>query len=157
MNPRITPKEHVLIMGAIRRIYSRSELRRGAILVSSAPDFMDMTRPRVKKWSICPKCQQFIPTYLMEVYHVSPVVPLDKTLQEMSWEELINNIWCEPSNLIALCKPCHLTKSTIENSIRRDNKREKRSNVKRCKSIKRPIKTTRKRIVNRRARKSSRR
>lgn len=149
MNPRITPKERGLIKGALRRVFSRSELRKTALAKADAPGVVSMNRPRVKKWSTCPICVKYIPTYLMQVDHVNPIIPLDMSLQEISWDTLIDNIWCNPSNLVAMCKECHLTKTKEEGKIRRANKKEK-NNVKRCKSVKRPSKTSRKGIIRRR-------
>ena len=125
MNNPTNPKERNLIKGAIRRVFSRSELRKQAIDASRVEGYTDPNRPRVTKWSKCPECKQMTPTYLMEVDHVKPVVELDSTLEEMTWDELVNKIWCDITNLVAICKPCHKIKSKAEAKERRRLKKEK--------------------------------
>lgn len=119
----MTARERGLLKGAIRRVFSRSDLRKEA-LNQSYIEHTDSTRPRVKKWSRCPECKKATPTYLMQVDHQHPVVPLDKTLEDMSWDDVINNMWCETVNLIAMCKECHAVKTGQERKIRLRLKKE---------------------------------
>lgn len=121
----MTKKEQGLLKGAIRRVFSRSELRKLA-LDSVDIEHYDSKRPRVKKWSMCPVCQKPTPKYLMQVDHQIPLVPLDSSLDEMTWDDLVNRAWCELKNLQPMCKEDHLTKTKIETRIRRDNKRNKK-------------------------------
>ena len=123
-NPRITAKERGLIKGALRRVFSRSDLRKQA-LDASRVTHTDPSRPRVTKWSKCPNCEKFIPTYLMEVDHLLPVIPIDSSVQEIALDVLIDNIWCISDNLVAICKDCHKLKSKAENKLRRQLKKEK--------------------------------
>ena len=124
LNTKITNKERNLLKGAIRRVFSRSDLRKEA-LQKSIIQHSDPDRKRVTKWSKCPICGQPTPTYLMEVDHLKPVVPIGKNLEDMTWDELVNNIWCEASNLMAVCKPCHKIKSGQERKLRVLFKKEK--------------------------------
>lgn len=121
-NERLTAKDRGLIKGAIRRVFSRSPLRIGfvknAMITHSDPE-----RPRVTKWSRCWDCGQPTPTYLIQVDHVLPIVPLDKSLEDMTWDEIVNNIWCSDNNLATLCKICHSVKTKAENSQRRAYKK----------------------------------
>lgn len=114
----MTAKERNLLKGAIRRVFARSDLRR-AILAISVVDYSDEKRPRVKKWSLCPVCSQYIPTYLMVVDHVEPLVPISTSLENMSWDTVIDRTWCEKNNLKAICKPCHKIKTKRENKERK--------------------------------------
>lgn len=118
------PKERNLIKGAIRRVFSRSELRRQA-LDSTRIEHYDEERPRVTKWSWCTDCGIIEPTYLMEVDHVTPLVPLDGSLEDMTWDEVVNRTWCDPVNLKPKCKDCHSIKTKGENAERRRLKKEK--------------------------------
>lgn len=150
MNDRITPKERGLIKGALRRVFSRSELRQ-RVLDRARIEHYDPNRPRVKKWSRCEGCQKPTPTYLIDIDHIEPLVPLDKALVEMSIQELLDRQFCEESNLQNLCQdPCHLTKSVNEGKVRRANKKAKKrnSNVK-SKGTKRPATSDRKRTTTR--------
>lgn len=108
-------------------MFSRSDLRRTAIDASRI-DYTDPDRPRVKKWSRCPQCEKPIPTYLMEVDHKEPVVPIDTALEHMTADELVDRIWCDQKNLLAICKECHKIKSKAEQKARKRNKEGKSKN-----------------------------
>ncbi len=122
-NHRVTPKEWGLIKGALRRVFSRSELRK-SILIKSIVNYTDATRPRVKKWSVCDLCDEYTPTYQMVVDHITPVVPINLKASEMSIQLLVDNIWCAESNLQNLCKSCHNDKTRGENAARRKYRKD---------------------------------
>lgn len=124
----ITKKERGLIKGGIRRVFSRSELRR-SIINESRRSYTDASKPRVKNWSACPDCDTFIPTYLMEVDHVFPVVPITMSLEDMTWDEIVNRIWCAPENLKAICKDCHKIKTKAETKERALYRKEARKTM----------------------------
>jgi len=126
-NPRITKKERGLIKGALRRVFSRSDLRR-EVVAASVINHTDASRPRVKKWSQCKLCATKVPTYKIIVDHLDPVVPLDIAFEDMSVDVVIDRLWCEKNNLQFLCETCHNLKSKGENKLRREFK--KRSNKK---------------------------
>lgn len=117
-NPRMTAKERGLLKGAIRRVFSRSDLRRSALAAAQIVH-SDPSRPRVKKWGRCPDCLQPTPLYLMEVDHLLPIVPIGSALETMDADELINRVWCATEQLLAKCKPCHKVKTQAENKARR--------------------------------------
>lgn len=128
-NPRITKKERGLIKGGIRRAFSRSELRQKAI-AESRVDHYDPTRPRVKKWSRCSKCQKLVPTYQVELDHKDPIIPVDKSFEDMSLDEVVDRTWCDERLLQPMCPECHELKTQAENKIRRENKKNKKRDVK---------------------------
>lgn len=116
-------KERGLLKGAIRRIFSRSDLRRRA-LESTRIRHHDPLRPRVTKWSWCTECGLIEPSYLMEVDHVEPLIPLNKALEDMEWTEVVERTWCDLENLKPKCKDCHKSKTKVENAERRRLKKE---------------------------------
>lgn len=120
------PKERNLLKGAIRRTFSRSELRRKALDSATVKDYQDPSRKRVTRWGRCAECSKLEPLYLMEIDHKEPVVPLGSRLEDMSWDQVIDNVWCDESKLQALCKPCHKAKTKAEGVERRRIKKEKR-------------------------------
>lgn len=124
-NPK-HPKERNLLKGAIRRVYSRSESRKAVIDKNLVKNFNDPSRPRVTKWVFCNKCGLIFPKYLAEADHIEPIVPLDKALEDMSWDELIDNLWCDIEKQSCLCKVCHKTKTKEENRKRNENKKVRR-------------------------------
>lgn len=110
--------------GAVRRVFSRSELRRQVIEKYSI-EHHDESRPRVTKWVYCEECGLIFPRYLAEVDHLEPVVPLDKNLEDMTWTELVDAVWCDINNLRVVDKDCHKAKSKIERLERKRIKNEK--------------------------------
>ena len=126
-NPRMTVKERNLLKGAIRRVFSRSDLRRQALSICIIQDYHDPSRPRVTKWGRCSYCNKPEPLYLMQVDHQIPIIPTNSALEFMSWDEVVNRTWCEKNNLFPSCKPCHSAKSKIESKERRDYKRSKKN------------------------------
>jgi hypothetical protein len=122
-NERISAKERGLIKGAIRRVFSRSDLRR-SILEAGKVDYFDPNRPRVKKWTRCSACGKLTPTYLAEVDHTDPIIPVDRSLESMTWDEIIDRVFCSPNNLAILDKICHKLKTASENAERRKIKKE---------------------------------
>ena len=119
------PKERNLIKGAIRRVFSRSELRRKAIEQALVKDYADPKRPRVTKWGRCSECKEMTPLYKMQVDHKEPVIPLGSSLEEMSWDQVVDNVWCDERNLQPLCETCHKAKSKGEMVERRKLKKER--------------------------------
>lgn len=118
------PKERNLIKGAIRRVFSRSELRRKALDKAVVKDYSDPSRKRVTRWGRCAVCNKLEPAYLLEVDHLEPVVPQDSSLEQMTWDALVDRLWCDEDKLQAVCKPCHKLKSKKENKERRISKKE---------------------------------
>ena len=119
-------KERNLIKGALRRVFSRSELRRKILDKAVIKDYLDPNRKRVTRWCKCPKCKKMVPAYLMEVDHEEPLIPVGSTLDDMSWDQVIDGLWCDERKLQALCGECHDTKTQAENAERRRIKKEKK-------------------------------
>ncbi len=124
-NPRISPKERGLLKGAIRRVFSRSELRKSAV-ERGRIEHTEPQRPRVKKWSRCEMCLMPTASYEIQVDHKLPLVPVDSSLEEMSWDDLVNRCWCSIDNLQGICEECHKSKSKEEAALRKINKKLKK-------------------------------
>lgn len=54
--------------------------------------------------------------------HIDPVIPIDRTQQSMTLDELSDRIFCEIDNIQILCKDCHDIKSKLENLDRKEKK-----------------------------------
>lgn len=124
-NVRISKKERNLLKGAIRRVFARSELRK-AVIEKSKCIYHNPSRPRVKTWCFCPSCNNYIPKSYMEVDHITPLIGLMESLEGLSWDEVINRLWCEERNLQAICSDCHKKKTHAENKLRRRYKKVKK-------------------------------
>jgi len=124
-NPRITQKERGLLKGALRRVFSRSELRKAALdrvsITFNHPD-----RPRVTKWGFCERCGVIDASYKLEVDHLNPVIPLYSSLSETTLDELADRIWCEIEQLNVLCESCHKEKTSAEAALRNQFKKEQK-------------------------------
>lgn len=112
-------KERNLVKAALRRVFSRSELRKNA-LEKNVLELFDPNRPRVTKWVFCDICGLIFPKYLAQVDHIVPLIELDKTLESYTWDQIIERLWCEVNNLSVLDKACHKAKSKEENKQRRE-------------------------------------
>ena len=123
-NPRITKKEWGLIIGALRRAFSRSDLRRNAV-AKTVSQHSDPSRPRVKTWCLCPACRKHHSKSEMQADHVVPVVPTDRPSEDMTPNEIVDRLWCPEANLKAICIYCHKIKSKFENKERAVNRKRR--------------------------------
>ena len=120
MNPRITPKDKALIKGALRRVFSRSELRR-SVLEAAIIEHSDPKRPKVKRWVKCATCGKPEAISAVQVDHILPFSEIKSlTSDDISWDTIIDKLWCHQDNLQVLDKACHLIKSKAENKLRRE-------------------------------------
>lgn len=123
MNHRITPKERGLLKGALRRVFSRSELRLAVVERSIIKGFKVPSRPKVKTWCKCSGCLTPTPKSYVVVDHIIPVIEIDTLTEDLSWDTIVDRLWCHPENLQALCEECHKVKTKEENRLRREFKK----------------------------------
>lgn len=64
----------------------------------------------------CAKCKKDFPQKMVEVDHIKPVVSPAKGFT--TWDDFIEALYCDKSNLQLLCKPCHLVKTKKEKKKR---------------------------------------
>ena len=122
-NPK-NPKERNLLKGAIRRIFSRSELRNKILEKALIKEYQDPNRKRVTRWAKCASCGKIEAAYKMQVDHINPLIRPGEVLEGLEWDEVVNRLWCDESNLQTLCETCHKAKSKAENAERRRIKKE---------------------------------
>jgi len=108
-----------LIKGAIRRLFSRSPVIKEVRAKALHP-----TKKGVRggKQYICSECKKTFGMGDINVDHIEPVIPLDKTINDMDYNEIVERIFCDISNLQVMCKPCHKDKTKQE---RKEKKRIK--------------------------------
>lgn len=68
----------------------------------------------------CSSCQDLFPAKEVNVDHINPVIT--PSIGFSSWDEFINNLFCEEDNLQVMCKPCHNKKSLAEKQIVKERK-----------------------------------
>lgn len=69
----------------------------------------------------CAGCTDLFERDEIQVDHIIPVANIDGFT---NWEDYITKLFCDASNLQVLCKPCHLSKTIVENDERTSKKRE---------------------------------
>lgn len=69
----------------------------------------------------CAGCHNLFPSAAIALDHTEPVVP---TTGFVSWDDVINRLFCSAENLQVLCKECHKVKSKQENEERKANKQQ---------------------------------
>lgn len=112
---RLTPKERGMILGGLRTAFSRS---RWATSIRAAA-VAEQRGPRGGKLYVCASCGNVCNSNNTNVDHIVPVVPIGKTYNDFTWDQLAARLWCDKSNLQVLCKKCHKKKSKEEASARR--------------------------------------
>lgn len=105
------------------RSFIRSQLRQGTR--KWAPITETLKQARVSRGLyLCASCQQEVtPTYRegrkkvnnVFVDHIRPITNPETGFT--TWDELINNMFCEMDNLQVLCKECHDAKTKQEKEI----------------------------------------
>lgn len=114
--------EKNLVKGALRRVFSRSELRK-QIIEANVIHNVNPLRPKVKRWAYCSSCGIIDAVSNFEVDHIEPFVPLDTAFVDMEWDDVFDRLWCDPSNLQCVCADCHRIKSAAETKERKQNKK----------------------------------
>jgi hypothetical protein len=109
--------------------FIKSLLRKGTI--KWPPKTETLKNSRVEKGVYrCDGCKQDVPVTVkidgkrvrnVFVDHVAPIVPPD--LGFTTWDDYINNMFCDSSNLQTLCSACHTTKTMEERAIAKERKR----------------------------------
>lgn len=106
------------IKGAIRRIFrlspwmqltlQKARVEKSRVLkngqISSRPDV----------YYQCAMCKNYFKRNEVQVDHIDPVIPFGKTIQDMSYDEIVERIFCRLDNLQVLCKSCHAKKTKLE-------------------------------------------
>lgn len=129
-----------LIKGGIRRVFRQSiEMR--TVLQNARVELP----PKIlkdgssgKKNQVrytCAICKGLFSQKDVAVDHIEPVIPLNKTEEEMTIDDMAYRIWCDIDNLQVVCDmtlkqnggipSCHLAKSLEENFIRKKFSEEK--------------------------------
>ena len=117
----ISKKDHALLVNAIRRGFSRSSLRREALNKSVSKE----KGPRGGKQYVCSSCGKSFGLRYVDVDHIRPVVPFNRTAYEMRIETYIKRVWCGTGNLQVLCKLCHKKKTNKERGKRAAAKKKR--------------------------------
>lgn len=127
-NPRKKPKfnQNSAQRSAWRRIFSRSPAVIEALQKARRErpwykkDGTTAARPRVE--FLCSSCNEWFMRKDIQVDHEVPVIDPVKGFE--TWEIFSDRLFCDPSNLNVLCKPCHKVKTDEEKRIRAINRKK---------------------------------
>jgi len=107
------------IKGSVRQLFTRSAICR-EVLDSSI--HATVRGVRGGKQYVCNVCRNTFSQKDIQVDHINPVIPIGKCIDDLDYNELVENIFCDISNLQVLCKPCHKIKTAKERKLRKDGK-----------------------------------
>ena len=71
---------------------------------------------RLAKHYLCAGCKEMYIQADVQVDHITPVVSPKGFI---TWDNFINNLFCDVSNLQILCKQCHAVKTKEERNARK--------------------------------------
>jgi len=111
------------ILQCLKRCFSRSATHRTVLVRSIHPTIVG---PRGGKQYVCAQCLKTFGQGGIQVDHIEPVIPVNKRAREMSWDLIINRLFCVVGNLQVLCKKCHKIKSEVEREQRKNYRKKHR-------------------------------
>lgn len=76
---------------------------------------------RVGKHYRCARCGGDFPAKQVQVDHIRPII--DPQVGFTSWDDVINNMFCEQDNLQVLCTACHSDKTAKEKQLAKEYKK----------------------------------
>lgn len=79
--------------------------------------------PKTKVLYQCNICSKLVEKSQGNIDHINPVVGMDGF---ETWDEFINTLFCNASNLQHLCLPCHSQKSSLEQEERAKRRQAKK-------------------------------
>ena len=109
---------HSFIKSALRSASIRWPVKYGVLKEAAVGKQINQASGRMAEHYKCNACNNIFPRKEVEVNHKEPVVPLTGFV---SWDDLIDRMFCEKEGLEVLCKPCHKNQTQKENTIRKQN------------------------------------
>lgn len=122
------------VKGGLRRSWKTAPARKAVLdrvrkeVPAKKKDGTPAKRPGV--FYVCEACgadakNSKSPNYpQIHVDHIEPVIPINR---DIDWDEYIERLFCDISNLQALCDVCHKEKTKAENEERRKCRAERAS------------------------------
>ena len=108
---------HSFIKSGLRSASQRWPVRYAVLNAACVGQKINSNTGRIAKHYTCSHCGFDFPAKDVQVDHINPIV---STGGFTTWDDLIENLFCEKEFLQVLCKPCHKIKSLQENKERRN-------------------------------------
>ena len=70
----------------------------------------------------CAKCLGAFPSKDVQVDHIKPII--NPSIGFTTWDDVVNNMFCEKNNLQVLCLACHKIKTQAEKAISKERKND---------------------------------
>ena len=131
---KISPDEDYVIKGKIRQAFRQSERFKACLDAARVelPPALKKDGTPGKRNQVrykCAHCGELFQQANVSVDHINPVIPFWKKEPNVELAEVIDGIYCDPSNLQVLCstpmknlpkgqRSCHAIKTNRENYIR---------------------------------------
>jgi 5-methylcytosine-specific restriction endonuclease McrA len=118
------PKTQSAVIGNLKRCFSRSPDVQAFLRANRIErpwhkkDGTLAKKPRV--YYICMECNKEFGSTKIQVDHKIPVIPSNIPSKHMSFDVIVDRLFCDTSNLQILCKEDHKKKSLQENAERRE-------------------------------------
>ena len=82
---------------------------------------------RPAKHYLCAQCQGCFPAAEVQVDHIEAII--DPLVGFVSWDEVVNRMFCEKENLQVLCTPCHKVKTAAEKTLAKERRNDAKTKV----------------------------
>lgn len=108
------------VKGALRAASSRYPPKYSCLKAAATEKKINWKTGRLAQHFKCNSCSKEFPAKEVQVDHINPIVnPLTGFT---TWDDVINNMFCEEDNLQVLCKTCHDVKTLAEKRQAKENK-----------------------------------
>lgn len=115
---------HSFIKSALRSASSRWPPKFAALDAACVGKKINWKTKRGGKHYKCNCCMGEFPASEVQVDHIQPVIDPFKGF--ISWDEVVNRLFCEADGYQVLCTECHKNKTTVE----RQQAKERKDNAK---------------------------
>lgn len=109
---------HSFVKGGLRSASQRWPPKYSVLNEACTGQKINHNTGRLAKHYRCSNCGFDFPQKQVEVDHVVPVIGPEGFV---SWDMVVERMFCEKDKLAVLCKPCHKIKSKQENEERKSN------------------------------------
>ena len=121
-------KLNSFIKSALRSASQRYPPKYEALNEAFVERLVNSKTGRLGKHYKCNACQGIFPASEVQVDHIDPVI--DPLIGFVSWDSVIEKMFCEKGGFQVLCKPCHTVKTNAEKRQAKERrKNEKESHV----------------------------